>query len=146
MVKIIPVRFSARGMYGDFDWMIRQPAYQDTLFIYNDNEETFYSKSSQSGAGNAIIRPFRFTTPPRALPIPTGLRWGGGGYPSLNSHNKIVIDTAINDIKYILIKYGYDKIMYSADEHGKLGTSIFVVGEDVKTYIVSQLLALSSQV
>lgn len=59
-IKLVPSIFSGRNKLGDFSWMIKQPEYNDALFIFNDNQEAFYGKLKRKGCGNAVIRPYRF--------------------------------------------------------------------------------------
>jgi hypothetical protein len=61
--------------------MIEQPDWADALFVFNDNEEQFRAyrrdpadpRGCTRGGGNAAIRPYRCTEPPRAAGIPTGV-------------------------------------------------------------------------
>ena len=73
------------GEYGDFGWMIKQPEFEDCLFVYNENflqwsDETDY----RPGGGNAIIRPYRDT---QAIGIPTGHH---GGFQTIASVADII--------------------------------------------------------
>ena len=127
-------------MEGDFNWMIKQPEFDDILFIFNDNEE--YHNTNVKGGGNAIIRKYnKYNTKllkPRSVGIPTGtLKYGG--YNELNEHTKKQIDLAIDEIKEIIIKFNYKKICYSINKNGSFGTSIFDVDEKVKEYILNKI-------
>lgn len=90
---------------------------------YNENEESYLSRYKRTGMGNAIIRPYRFTTPQRACCIPTGSN--RKGYSSLTSHVTGVIDTAFVEIEDTILKYGYTRVMFSSNEEGRIGMSIF---------------------
>lgn len=144
-LKIIPSQFSGGGKEGDFGWMITQPKYANTFFIFNDNETEFKihqsnpkdSSGCQVGGGNAVIRPYQCHTPPKAGGIPTGPNFTG-----LTSDVQTMIDSAMTTIKAGIKAGGYDSVVYSSDGHGGLGTSIFSVPDDVKNYIVSQINAL----
>ena len=136
-VKVIPSMFVPEQFEGDFAKMIKAPQYKNALFVFNDNEQQYLSRSCQAGGGNAIIRPYQCIDPPRAAGIPTGSH--GTGYAKFTSHVKTLIDNAINQIVTICNKYHYDTIYYSSDKDGNLGTGIFNVDSDVKTYIVQQL-------
>ncbi len=91
-ITVIPSTFSGSGQVGDFEFMLNQPEYERTLFIFNDNEEQFdafvngQSSGFSRGGGNAAIRPFRKLTPPRAAGVPTGK--SGRGYSSLDEPTK----------------------------------------------------------
>ena len=88
MIVLTPSVFSQPGVEGDFGWMIGQPRWQQTLFIFNDNEhqsQAFLAQvaggsiepasgACQAGGGNAVIRPYQCQTPPRAAGVPTGNR------------------------------------------------------------------------
>ena len=37
-IQVIPIQFTGRNKYGDFNWMIKEPEYANSLFIFNDNE------------------------------------------------------------------------------------------------------------
>ena len=71
MLTLTPSVFVQPGAAGDFSWMIEQPDWRQTLFIFNDNEtqsRVFLdqvatgaidvgSSACQAGGGNAVIRP-----------------------------------------------------------------------------------------
>lgn len=140
--------YKKRGRMGDMNWMIEQKRFDDCLFIFNENEEAFKSKLDVAGFGNACIRPWRWTTPPRAAGIPTGAK--GGGYQSLDAKvykltAKQMIDRAVRTIKKIVRANTHIlRIFYSGDKKGNLGCGVFRFGEDVNHYIVESLKQLSS--
>ena len=143
-MDIIGTQYIKKGQYGDFDWMIKQKEYSDSLFIFNDDEERH--KSCAQGKGNAIIRKYNIYSnfkKPRSAGIPTGTV-KRGGYNKLTSHIKFEIDQALKEIKEIIEKYKYKKVFYSADKEGKLGTSIFRVGNDVIEYITLEIQNLKN--
>src|SRR5262249_42909522 len=91
-----------------------------------------------AGGGNAAIRPYQCRQPQRAAGVPTGA--GGHGYPPLDDDARQTIDDAIATIAALRAPGTYRRLVYSAaDELGDLGTGIFVVGDDVRAYIVDQL-------
>jgi hypothetical protein len=145
---VIGSQFSQAGAPGDFSWMIERPEYADALFIFNDNEEQFraYVKDPtggygcSDGGGNARIRHYRCLEPPRAAGVPTGSQ--GVGYQQLTDAVRGVVDEAIAVIKDLLASGRYQRVIYSADSDGGLGTGIFRVGDDVKRYIVAELRQL----
>ncbi len=141
--KIIGVRYTESGIYGDFNWMIGQAEYANSLFIFNDNEE--HHETDRRGLGNAIIRPWNkygIEEIPRSAGIPTGtLR--SGGYLELTNAVRDTIDDAIIEIKELIEKYKYSSIYYSVGPNGKLGTSIFFVDPDVIDYIDRQINQLN---
>ena len=101
-VKIRKSVFLESGVDGDFGWMIQQPEFARSLFVFNDNESQFNAfhegkpSGLSAGGGNAIIRPYQGTKPQRAAGIPTG---DLGGYSELSPQIKQTIDRAIDYIK-----------------------------------------------
>jgi len=139
-ITVIPSTYSGRGQAGDYEWMLNQPEYENTLFIFNDNEEQFdaFVKGESSGftrgGGNAAIRPFRKNSPPRAAGVPTGK--SGCGYSSLDEPTKAKIDQAFTVITDLLETGNYESIVFSANKtKTDIGTGIFDVGADVRAYI-----------
>lgn len=151
-MEVIGSRFSGRGTEGDFAWMIRQPEYDDALFVFNDNEEQFRehqqhapgSRRCTAGGGNAVVRPYQCVDPPRAAGIPTGSH--GSGYVRLDDRTRQVIDDALAAVRRLLATGRYRRVFYSAaaDDPDDLGTGIFRVAPDVRRYIVSGLRSLTS--
>ena len=143
-VKIHGIQYEKNDKFGDFNWMINQSEYNNSLFIYNDDSESQLNKSHKKGKGNAIIRQYNQYADikiPRSAGIPTGSR-KNGGYTELNEEVKEKIDLSINNIKELIIKYDYKVIYYSAKLNGKLGTGIFKVNDEVINYITEQILVL----
>lgn len=148
--KLMPLIYRGSHQLGDFAWMIRRPEYSHILFIFNDNQEQFLAFHRQGnpgsgacvkGGGNAAIRPYQCTNPPRAAGIPTGVQ--GRGYNSLTEGKKY-IDMAIDYIEDLIDTDQYLAVAYSASSDGKsLGTGIFSPVEEVKEYIVEQLQSLT---
>lgn len=131
---------------GDFAWMIEQPKYAQSLFIFNDNEtqfKAFHAKDPNglsAGGGNAIIRPYQAGAHPRAAGIPTG---DGTGYLVLDSHVKGVINQAINYIKKLLASGNYNEIVFCTDQAGEtLGAGIYSIACEVKDYIFRELMEI----
>ena len=146
MVSIIPVVFEKANTYGDFGWMINQPEYKDVLFLFNDNQEQFVSflkgqyNGCTRGGGNAIIRPYSCSNPPRSAGIPTGSE--NEGYSNLKEA-KPYIDAAFKRIEQLISTKLYRRVMYSADKDGKsLGSSIFSPSQSVKDYILNKIFLL----
>ena len=145
-IKILPSVFNGGGKDGDFDWMIQQDQYKKTFFIFNDNVTQFEihqrdpedSTGCATGGGNAIIRPYQCKTPPQAGGIPTGPNYSG-----LTSDVKSKIDQSIKSIKNGILAGDYNQVAYSSNGKGGLGTSIFKVPEDVKSYIIEQINSLA---
>ena len=147
-ITVIPSTFSGSGQVGDFEFMLNQPEYERTLFIFNDNEEQFRAfvqgerSGITAGGGNAGIRPLRGLKPPRAAGVPTGTL-KGGGYSRLDEATKKVINESIAVIQELLNSGDYERMIFSKDESSPtLGTGLFFVAEDVKKYIHDALMVL----
>ena len=148
-MEIIGAVFRGPHAYGDFAWMLGDPQYNDSLFVFNDNESQFRAfqrdprsgTGCRAGGGNAVIRPYRCMDPPRAAGIPTG---DVGGYPGLDEHARTCIDEAVALIRDLVATGRYQRVFFSASpgDPDLLGTSIFHVGRDVRRYVVEQLRGL----
>ena len=145
---IIPTAYSGMGKVGDFAWMQSQPDYANTLFVFNDNEEQFDAFLNEkasgftAGGGNAIARPWRKLDPVKSAGIPTGSL--GSGYSVLDARTQAKIDQALQIIEELLKTGLYEKLVFSADETlTTLGTGIFNVCNDVRTYIFQGLTKLA---
>ena len=131
---------------GDFAWMIEQPKYARSLFIFNDNETQFKAFHANqtgglsAGGGNAVIRPFQGGAHPRAAGIPTG---DGGGYQHLDAHVMGVIDEALEYIKNLLESGRYNEIVFCTDPTGQtIGSGIHKIAPAVKNYIFQGLMGI----
>ena len=141
-----PSVYTGAGKVGDFEWMIKQPKYARSLFIFNDNETQFKAFHANqptglhAGGGNAVVRPFQGGSHPRAAGIPTG---DGGGYQHLDAHVKGVIDQALDYIKNLLKSGRYNEIVFCTDSTGQtIGTGIFNTAPAVKNYIFQGLMEI----
>jgi hypothetical protein len=141
-MEVIGTVFTKKNQTGDFDWMIKSGNYGDALFLFNDDEKRH--KWKKAGQGNAVIRKYNKHSIeiPRSAGIITGT--DGAGYESLDWKTKAVIDICFAEVREIIQKYGYKKVYYSAKTpNGLLGTSIFVVGQDVLEYVTDQIHLLA---
>ena len=141
-----PSVYTGAGKVGDFEWMIKQPKYARSLFIFNDNETQFKAFHANqptglhAGGGNAVVRPFQGGSHPRAAGIPTG---DGVGYQHLSAHVKGVIDQAIDYIKNLLKSGRYNEIVFCTDSTGQtIGSGIYDIAPAVKNYIFQGLMGL----
>lgn len=149
-VRVVPSVFRRPGVEGDFAWMIEQPAYARALFVFNDNEAQFdaFVRGEASGflpgGGNAVIRPYRRETPPRAAGIPTGRgdERPRPGYRTL-AECQAKLDEALAVIDDLLASGDYDTLVVSRSSEGPwLGSGIFDPAREVLTYISDRLCAL----
>ena len=156
-MKIIPTFFNPRNPNTDMSVMIGQEKYTNALFIFNDNIHEYFSKTCSAGGGNACLRPYKVGC---GTEVENDLKrsWGiptGPGFRQMTKRIKIIIDYVMNDIRQILIKYKFTKIVYSAESsRGKrgrqtkegyylLGSGIFHIGDDVKEYITKAIYTLA---
>ena len=141
-MKIIPTVFKGIGQYGDFEHMILSGKFDDSLFIFNDNEEHHFS--DVQGGGNAVIRKYNKNSTllvPRSAGVPTG-SLKHRGYQKLGPHEKFVIDFSINEIKELIKQFGYKRIYFSANTDGILSSKIFSIDDKVKKYITDEIMKL----
>jgi hypothetical protein len=138
-----------------YEYMIQSEENYKALFIYNENEEQFKSKSIINGGGNAIIREYRVDIENNnhklfdrninagsALGIPTGSN--GRGYENKTKKNQQIIDESIENINQYLKKNKDTNIIYwSCNNQHKLGTGIFNIGKDIDNYILIKLIELA---
>ena len=148
VIKVVRSIYRGAGVSGDYLWMIDQPEFARTLFIFNDNEEQFDAfiagKASgfTAGGGNAAVRPLRRHLPPRAAGVPTGKQ--GRGYSALDAAVKLKIDEALGVIRALLKSGDYDQIVVSTSKDGDtLGAGIFEVAPEVRDYIFESLHTFS---
>lgn len=141
--------FTERGLYGDFEMMIQDPCYEDSLFIFNDNVKDH--KTAFRGAGNAVVRPYnrygKYDVYPRSSGIPTGYSRSSGGYKTLTLSAQKEIDDSVDEIRKLIDEYRYTRIFFSAEPavgvcRPQIATSIFKIGNDVREYITAQIYSL----
>lgn len=144
MIEVIGTVFKKKGTEGDFEWQIKSNLYDNSLFLFNDDE--YRNKWKKAGQGNAIIRKYNkyaMPTRPRSVGIVTGK--DEKGYDKLTPEVKKAIDKTIEEAREIINKYSYKKVYYSASTpNGILGTSIFKVGDNVLKYITDQIKTLEN--
>ena len=145
-MQLIKSQFVGPRQEGDFSWMIERPEYARSLFIFNDNEMQFiafhtgHEAGFIAGGGNAAIRPYQGHSPIRAAGIPTGEK---GGYQHLDLNVRALVDDAMAHIQRLLATGNYDQVIFSYDEaNNTLGTGIFQVADEVKSYIFECIMAL----
>lgn len=139
-IEVIGSVYKKNGQEGDFDWHIKSGLYEDSLFLFNDDEKR--NKWKKAGRGNAVIRKYNkyALKTPRSCGIVTGKEVG---YDELTDEVKKKIDRCFEEIKEIIHKYNYKKVYYSTETpNGLLGTSIFKVGDKVISYITERIKEL----
>lgn len=167
-ITIQPSYFMQANTEGDYRYMIDQPKYARSLFLFNDNVDQFVyfhkyiklDKNNQrdnkykdsacaNGSGNGSIREYQCKFPnPRAAGIPTGSytnKWG-----ILTPDIIKIIDYAFRYIENLLSTGKYDRIIYSADKKYMndrmplLGHGIFDVSDDILKYITDKIYDLQN--
>ena len=154
MIHLLRSRFTGLGHDGDFLWMLEQPTYARTLFVFNDNEGEFYAHLRggphvcSAGGGNAAIRPWQCQAQPRAAGVPTGTYAAGphhGGYAFLDGQVTRAISDAMLRISSLLATGRFDTLAFSWDERTKLGGNIFCTAQPVRDLIVQRLVEVAAQ-
>ena len=147
-MQLIKSQFVGPRQEGDFSWMIERPEYARSLFIFNDNEMQFiafhtgHEAGFTAGGGNAAIRPYQGHSPIRAAGIPTGEK---SGYQNLDLNVRALVDDAMAHIQRLLATGNYDQVIFSYDAaNDTLGTGIFDVADEVKSYIYQSLCSLGN--
>ncbi len=151
MVRVVGYTYKGVGIGdnvdGDFKWMVKQKKYDKCLFLINENFIDSIDPTPYEGAGTAKLRPltFRFMDKPRAAGVPTGWSVASGGFTELDPLTKKAIDNSFQRISYLLSKFAYDTIIYSADPKAptKIGVNIFQLPEKIIDYISSKIASLS---
>jgi hypothetical protein len=124
-------RAAGRSAFSDFGWMRNQLEFDDALFIFNDNEETFLAHLQNpneknglgclSGGGNAVIRPWQCEDRPRSAGVPTGTL-SNGGYEDLSPEVVAIIDQAIAAIREDIARFNFKRVFFSSCEKGTTET------------------------
>ena len=159
-VSICPVLFVKKKACGDFEWMVKQPEYDDALFIVMENFIDSMSDECSAGAGTAVLRPLtlahfrsRGAPRPRAFGIPTGWCTDSAGFSHMDCGNiKAVIDLSLDRAALLLRKGAkvYKRIIFSCseDDRSLIGTGVFkkTLGKDVIEYISKGIAELPTRV
>jgi len=148
---IIATKYHGSNKFGDYEFMIKQDMKQKidplTLYIYNDNTESYDSKSCRSGIGNAVIRKYNKYNKNLIRPFSVGIPTGSlrhGGFTELDNATKKIIDHAITKLRKIITKYGIKKLYYATNnKSGIIGQSLFEIDYDVRKYITQEIKKLS---
>ena len=152
------VPFQAKGVHGDFAWMIGQPQYAKTIFIFNDNVVDAADPNPHDGAGSAAIRTeswkYKPTSSPRALGIPTGWSVATGGFKvegdSLEPFAARAITLAFERLLIACMEHKVEEVIYSCDKTDpskrRLGCGIFDLAPSLLRYIEDKLHGLPARV
>ena len=82
-MKVVGKLFTKKNSDGDFNWMVTQPQYEHSLFVYSENVMDSMRVDPSEGGGTAILRPMTVQhmtsvemqagNVPRAAGIPTAV-------------------------------------------------------------------------
>lgn len=141
MLKIYGVKYD--GFNTDFENLMNNEQFKNSLFIFNDNQSDHYS--CKKGLGNAKMRIYNKYSHyeyPKSAGIPTG--YYRHGYSTINESRED-IDNSFNEIIELLLTEKYDSIVYSIHDYTNplIGTGIFDVGIEVRKYITKRILEFS---
>ncbi len=159
LVSVCPVLFVKKKACGDFAWMVRQPEYDDSLFVVMENFIDSMSDECSVGAGTAVLRPLTLAhyrnqgaPRPRAFGIPTGWCTDSAGFSHMDCGNiKAAIDLSLDRAALLLSKCNvYKRIIFSSseDDRSLIGTGVFknTLGKDVIAYISKGIAELPTRV
>ena len=158
------VKASADPAFGRFQWMVKQPEFRNTLFIFSDSVENHSTDASPPpaadptglhGNGDASLRPYNRhgwlsrrvgggqLIAPLSAGIPT--RRGGRGFAELTEENRRHIDRAHAEIVQLLALHQYDRVVFSKELFGSGPRTLAEragVHPGVASYILGRLLKL----
>lgn len=148
-VALVDVVYTGKkGVYGDFVWMIEQPAHKDDFFIFMENVYDMYT-TTEGGAGTAALRPWTVQREGDnriyAGGIPSGWSRAAGGFDEWTPFVKTAIDTAMTRLEFTIKSETrpIKRILYSADKDNPqlIGTGIFAdtIHPKVVQYISTKL-------
>ena len=92
------ILYTTKGAEGDFQWMIKQPQYNNTLFIFMENFVDAMRQDSEAGGGTACLRPYSLYHQPDssyklcAAGVPTGWSHETHGFSIMDADVKQAID------------------------------------------------------
>lgn len=124
--EIVGLVYDGLGKVGDFSWMIQQPEFSNSLFIFYDNDEQH--STAVAGKGTSVIRPYnkygRYVRKPKSAGIPTGPR-NGVAYETFTRSNSERVNEAVEEIKELILLHRYKTVYYSAEIlNGNIGSGI----------------------
>ena len=153
------VAFEGKGMDGDFAWMIKNPLYSSTIFVFNDNVVDGADVKPHDGAGSAAIRTMSWkyslaSETPRALGVPTGWSSSTGGFrvegDGLEPFAARAITLSFERLVLACVQHDVRQVIYSCDKGDpmcrRLGCGTFALEPAVLRFIERRLDELSVRV
>jgi ribA/ribD-fused uncharacterized protein len=163
IIQVISCIYYMPDFYGDFNWMINNSDYNDSLFIFTDNEE--YSNICSAGRGHTKIRQYNQYSNhsiPRSAAIPISrlsiindiYRFNKSittndkdlinGYKIFDNYVITNINESIVKIRKLIKKYKYKRIFFQSNQYGTINTGKYNVIQPVCNYITKQLYSLEN--
>ena len=116
------------------------------IFLFGDN---FLDRTREApGANTAVLRPFAFTEPCRAVGIPTGWCIEAGGFNELTLDVKKAITCSFERLNTVLHEQPtFKTVYYSADpaDTESMGFKLFAPCDEVRKYIKKKLSEVSKR-
>ena len=153
------VPFEGKGMEGDFAWMMKDPKYSSTIFVFNDNVVDGANSKPHDGAGSAAIRTWSWkyapeSEAPRALGVPTGWSVSSGGFRVedgvLEPFAARAITLAFERLVLACVRHQVDQVIFSCDKSDpsckRLGCGIFALEPPLLRFIEEKLHGLTARV
>lgn len=152
-VTVLGSPFKGKKQPGDFQWMVKQPEYDDAIFIIAENVIDSLRDDASAGGGTACLRmltPDRVASGvvPRAVGIPTGWSLQTRGFSHLDSlYVKTIIDLSLDRICIVMNQHPQIKrLIFSSDAADPLLIGVGIFGDTlspkVRKYISDQIQSL----
>lgn len=138
-MRIVPIDF-------DILSVIEDPRYRDVLFLFCDNVEDHLT--DRFGWSLGRIRPYnsfgKHYNPPRSAGIVIGYD-ASQDFVDLSDEVKSIIDSSIEEVKKLIIKYRFRRIMfYSSDLRSFMPKNLS--SETISNYIDKSIYSLGSTI
>ena len=136
--------YKNKDEYGDFNWMIESGSYKNTLFIFDDNVDEYYT--CIEGNGLSKIRKYNEFGKYEKISSAGIIMCSSynNGFSKLDSKTKNIIDRCIGDIKRLVMEYGYNEIYFSSDEDGNIKPNCYNINNEVIKYVSDQIFLLNN--
>ena len=127
--------------YGDFNYMINSGEYDNVLFLFDDDVNTY--NTCISGKGISKIRKYNeFSNNRNISSAGIIMSLQNIGFNILDNTNKNIINMCFDKIKDLIIEYKYKKLYYSCDQYGLIISNVSYVDDAVIEYIKNKILSL----
>lgn len=152
-LRVLSCKYTEKNTDGDFRWMLRQPQYAMSLFLYSENVVDWLTQENKGG-GTACLRPFTYNAhklmkiecEPRAAGLPTGWSRQSRGFSRLDNLTKEAINFAFDHIVALIRELKtIDTVIYSCAENDyDIGVNIFKgsLSDEVVSYITARIHVL----